>query len=215
MKQFGEYIGIAFQIRDDLFDYEKNGLLGKPTGNDIKEISSINNNLQGQGKSGESGILDRQRQNQGLIGSEIVFDNYKLTHQIYSETMVELIRTGQTFSPQEVLAIAGDAKIDKNVDEILQSLQSIKVGKYGCKVSKSPNNPTTRQANLDLLLAIAEKFPEVIPPSIIIESSDVHQKEQILEAIKVREQQAAQAQKMLAQAELNKSQPKKRSLSKR
>ncbi|NQU81886.1 MAG: polyprenyl synthetase family protein, partial [Bacteroidetes bacterium] len=37
MKQFGEYIGIAFQIRDDLFDYEKNGLLGKPTGNDIKE----------------------------------------------------------------------------------------------------------------------------------------------------------------------------------
>lgn len=184
-------------------------------GNDIKEISSINNNLQGQGKSGESGILDRQRQNQGLIGSEIVFDNYKLTHQIYSETMVELIRTGQTFSPQEVLAIAGDAKIDKNVDEILQSLQSIKVGKYGCKVSKSPNNPTTRQANLDLLLAIAEKFPEVIPPSIIIESSDVHQKEQILEAIKVREQQAAQAQKMLAQAELNKSQPKKRSLSRR
>ncbi|MBE9511031.1 MAG: polyprenyl synthetase family protein [Bacteroidetes bacterium] len=37
MKQFGEYIGITFQIRDDLFDYEKNGLLGKPTGNDIKE----------------------------------------------------------------------------------------------------------------------------------------------------------------------------------
>jgi octaprenyl-diphosphate synthase len=37
MKEFGEYIGIAFQIRDDMFDYEKNGLLGKPTGNDIKE----------------------------------------------------------------------------------------------------------------------------------------------------------------------------------
>ena len=37
MKQFGECIGIAFQIRDDMFDYEKNGLLGKPTGNDIKE----------------------------------------------------------------------------------------------------------------------------------------------------------------------------------
>ena len=37
MKQFGEYIGIAFQIKDDLFDYEKKGPLGKPTGNDIKE----------------------------------------------------------------------------------------------------------------------------------------------------------------------------------
>lgn len=37
MKDFGEYAGIAFQIRDDLFDYEKNGLVGKPMGNDIKE----------------------------------------------------------------------------------------------------------------------------------------------------------------------------------
>lgn len=37
MKVFGENLGIAFQIRDDLFDYEKNGMIGKPTGNDIKE----------------------------------------------------------------------------------------------------------------------------------------------------------------------------------
>jgi octaprenyl-diphosphate synthase len=37
MKDFGENIGIAFQIRDDLLDYESNGLTGKPSGNDIKE----------------------------------------------------------------------------------------------------------------------------------------------------------------------------------
>jgi len=37
MKKFGENVGIAFQIRDDLFDYQKKGILGKPTGNDIKE----------------------------------------------------------------------------------------------------------------------------------------------------------------------------------
>ena len=37
MKSYGENLGIAFQIRDDLFDYEKSGLLDKPTGNDIKE----------------------------------------------------------------------------------------------------------------------------------------------------------------------------------
>ncbi len=37
MKIFGEYTGIAFQIRDDLFDYQNNGLVGKPMGNDIKE----------------------------------------------------------------------------------------------------------------------------------------------------------------------------------
>jgi octaprenyl-diphosphate synthase len=36
MKMFGEYIGIAFQIKDDLFDYGTDDV-GKPTGNDIKE----------------------------------------------------------------------------------------------------------------------------------------------------------------------------------
>lgn len=37
MKLFGEYVGIAFQIKDDLFDYQPKGLIGKPTANDIKE----------------------------------------------------------------------------------------------------------------------------------------------------------------------------------
>jgi octaprenyl-diphosphate synthase len=36
MKLFGEKAGIAFQIKDDLFDYGKEDV-GKPTGNDIKE----------------------------------------------------------------------------------------------------------------------------------------------------------------------------------
>lgn len=34
---FGEMIGIAFQIKDDIFDYFENAELGKPTGNDMLE----------------------------------------------------------------------------------------------------------------------------------------------------------------------------------
>jgi len=37
MKQIGEDIGIAFQIKDDLFDYAGSSVIGKPTGIDIKE----------------------------------------------------------------------------------------------------------------------------------------------------------------------------------
>lgn len=36
MRQFGEWVGIAFQIKDDLFDYGTEDV-GKPTGNDIRE----------------------------------------------------------------------------------------------------------------------------------------------------------------------------------
>ncbi|MGW8315616.1 MAG: polyprenyl synthetase family protein [Bacteroidales bacterium] len=35
--EMGINIGMAFQIKDDLFDYQPHGLIGKPTGNDIKE----------------------------------------------------------------------------------------------------------------------------------------------------------------------------------
>ena len=37
MYNFGLNLGIAFQIKDDLFDYEKGNSTGKPKGNDIKE----------------------------------------------------------------------------------------------------------------------------------------------------------------------------------
>jgi len=37
MRVFGETAGIAFQIKDDLFDYSKNTLIGKSTGIDIRE----------------------------------------------------------------------------------------------------------------------------------------------------------------------------------
>jgi octaprenyl-diphosphate synthase len=34
---FGKYIGICFQIKDDIFDYFGNKKIGKPTGNDMLE----------------------------------------------------------------------------------------------------------------------------------------------------------------------------------
>ena len=37
MKKFGELIGLAFQIKDDIFDYGLPGKIGKPTGIDIRE----------------------------------------------------------------------------------------------------------------------------------------------------------------------------------
>ena len=57
MRLVGEKIGIAFQIKDDLFDYGLGGKIGKPTGNDIREkkttlpfIYAVNNSPNGDGK---------------------------------------------------------------------------------------------------------------------------------------------------------------------
>lgn len=37
LKELGTNLGLAFQIRDDIFDFQPQGILGKPTGNDLRE----------------------------------------------------------------------------------------------------------------------------------------------------------------------------------
>lgn len=37
LRNFGEYLGICFQIKDDIFDYFEDIQIGKPTGNDIRD----------------------------------------------------------------------------------------------------------------------------------------------------------------------------------
>lgn len=37
MNEYGVNLGLAFQIKDDIFDYQTKGAIGKPFGNDIKE----------------------------------------------------------------------------------------------------------------------------------------------------------------------------------
>jgi len=36
-RNYGEYLGICFQLKDDIFDYYENLNIGKPTGNDIRD----------------------------------------------------------------------------------------------------------------------------------------------------------------------------------
>ena len=37
MSRFGHYVGMCFQMRDEIFDYDTSADIGKPTGNDMKE----------------------------------------------------------------------------------------------------------------------------------------------------------------------------------
>lgn len=37
LARFGEKLGLCFQIRDDIFDYYEDRVVGKPTGNDLRE----------------------------------------------------------------------------------------------------------------------------------------------------------------------------------
>jgi len=97
MKSFGENAGIAFQIKDDLFDYEENSITGKPSGNDIKEkkmtlplIHAMQNASKGEirkiknllkNNSGKSNAVKNIRdfviKNNGLNYAQEMMEKYK------------------------------------------------------------------------------------------------------------------------------------------
>ncbi len=97
MWSIGENLGMAFQIKDDIFDFEKKSAIGKPTGIDIKEkkmtlplIYLLNNSSASDKKriirtikkhSGNKkkvdGIIDEVRRSGGLQYAEEKMNEYK------------------------------------------------------------------------------------------------------------------------------------------
>lgn len=79
MKDFGENIGIAFQIRDDILDYEGTGLTGKTVGNDIKERKITLPLIHALEQSPSSkkkhilGVMKRKKKSKSEIGEVISF----------------------------------------------------------------------------------------------------------------------------------------------
>ncbi|HEY4149077.1 MAG TPA: polyprenyl synthetase family protein [Chitinophagaceae bacterium] len=96
LRQFGEWVGIAFQIKDDLFDYGDEAI-GKPTGNDIKEkkltlpiIYTLNNCSAAQKKELIYIIKNENRRKEKV---SYVIDIVKKSHGIaYSQQKMEEYR---------------------------------------------------------------------------------------------------------------------------
>ena len=71
--RIGLDVGIAFQIKDDIFDYQSKGLLGKPIGNDIKEkkitlpLLYVLNNCKPGERSQILSLIKRKNKNQAKV----------------------------------------------------------------------------------------------------------------------------------------------------
>ena len=97
LRKFGEYIGICFQIKDDIFDYSDSKEIGKPTGIDMLEgkltlpvLYVLNNkkdawavSLATRVKNGTAttdeiaSLIAYTKENGGIEYAEIVMDEYR------------------------------------------------------------------------------------------------------------------------------------------
>jgi octaprenyl-diphosphate synthase len=95
MKLFGQYVGISFQIKDDLLDYQPQGIIGKPTGNDIKEkkltlplIYAFENSSKAE-KSNILRIINKHNKNSNKIKQVVEFVQQKKGLEYTEKTMYE------------------------------------------------------------------------------------------------------------------------------
>jgi len=73
MYRIGQDVGIAFQIKDDIFDYQAKGIIGKPTGNDIKEkkitlpLLYVLNNSKSSERKRILGLIKHKNKNSSVV----------------------------------------------------------------------------------------------------------------------------------------------------
>lgn len=158
----------------------------------MKKISGLNPDIMGIGdKKTDSGIAILRRQRQGATISEPVYDNFRLSQRIFGETLIEMIRHSKVYSPAEVAHIMQEEKQEIDIQQLYKQMKSWATGHYGFKVDQKPNLPTIRMANLEVLMNMANAgLP--IPIDVILENSDIPNKEEIVQRVREEAQRVAQ-----------------------
>jgi hypothetical protein len=106
-------------------------------------------------------------------------------------TLIEMIRHSNVYSPSEVFQIMQEEKQKVDINQLYEAMKSFAVGHYGYKVDAKPNMPTMRLANLEILMQMATAgLP--IPVDIIIEQSDIPNKDEVVQRLREEAQRAAQ-----------------------
>ena len=108
-KQFGQDLGMIFQIRDDIFDYYDSTEIGKPTGNDMAEgkltlpvIYALNHSdfepMKSLARKVKLGTINADeiavlvefaKQSGGIQYAERMMDRYSQKAQTYIDTCVK------------------------------------------------------------------------------------------------------------------------------
>ena len=120
MRLFGEKAGIAFQIKDDLFDYTQSTFIGKPTGIDIREqkmtlpLIYTLNNVSKKEKNNIINIVKNHHENDKKVAEliELVKDNGGLN---YAENLMIEYRN----EALEILNQFDDNKARKSLNLLL------------------------------------------------------------------------------------------------
>ncbi len=172
--------------------------LSKILGEEISQISGVNEELLGSAVDDKAGILSMLRQGAGLTTLQILFDNLDRTQKMLGKIMIDLIQAN--FTPGKVKKILEG-------DEPTQQFYNKAFGKYDAAVEEGLNTTTQKQMQFAQLLNLREAGVPV-PDDVLLEASTMQNKKKLIEAIEAakQQQQQMQEQQMQSQMELQQAQ---------
>lgn len=175
--------------------------LSKILGDEIQQISGVNEELLGSAEDDKAGILSMLRQGAGLTTLQILFDQLDFSQKTLGRIYLDLIQAN--FSPGKVQRIIAEQPSAQFYHKAF--------GKFDAAVEEGLNTATQRQMQFKQLLGLKE-IGIPVPTNLLVESSTLQNKKQLVEAIGQQEQQASQVQQMQMQAAMQEQSAKTKDL---
>lgn len=165
--------------------------LSQLLGEEISQISGVNEELLGSAQDDKAGILGMLRQGAGLTTLQVLFDNLDMSQKLLGQLQIKLMQANWT--PGKVARILGE--------EPSQEFYNRAFGKYDAVVEEGLNTATQKQLQFAQLLNMRE-LGIPVPTDLLIESSTLQNKKELVNAIKSQEQQQQQLSAQQAQMQL-------------
>lgn len=162
--------------------------LSEVLGNEINQISGVNEELLGSAIDEKAGILSMLRQGAGLVTLQGLFDNLDQSQRILGKIHLEMIQ--QNWTPGKISRIIND--------EPSQEFYNRAFSKYDAIVEEAPYTATQKQLALQQALYLKEMgLP--IPTSYILKNMQLPEKDELMKVLDQQEQ-AQQQQEQQANA---------------
>ncbi len=152
--------------------------LSKILGDEIQQISGVNEELLGSAEDDKAGILSMLRQGAGLTTLQVLFDQLDNSQKQLGRIFIDLIQAN--FSPGKVARIIDEQPSPQFYNKAF--------GKYDAAVEEGMNTSTQRQMQFKQLLALRE-LGIPVPTNLLIENSTIQNKKELIEAIGQQEKQ--------------------------
>ncbi len=169
--------------------------LSQMLGEEISQISGVNEELLGSAVDDKAGILSMLRQGAGLTTLQKLFDQLDFSQKLLGKKIVEVIQNN--FTPGKIKRILNKEPSKQFYDKTF--------GKYDCAIEEGFDTTTQKQMQFAQMLQLRETGVP-IPSSILLNAATLQNKNDLIAAVQQAEQSQAQAQQQQLQQQLQRQQ---------